>query len=145
MRMKNYTWLIGISLAALFLGTPCALAQSPDSKDTIRYSGNMWMGEKFEYQQKERIRFKDIKAILTTDAASQLYVNKASDNRLFSTVFGMVGGFCIGYGIGIGLGSGEINTLLVAIRAGSIAVSIPFAIGYQSNIRKALTKFNQRL
>ena len=51
--------------------------------------------------------------------------------------------FCIGYSLGYWLTSGHFNWQLMAVGVGSIGVAIPFAVGSNQRVRKAVELYNQ--
>jgi hypothetical protein len=108
--------------------------------DTISYSMSFWTGERFTYQGKSNLRFKEIKEVLKFDSANTALVSKLETARIINFVVSFAGGFCLGFG----LSSKPVNVTLTSVGAGLVVASIPLNNAYQNNLRKAIANFNQK-
>jgi hypothetical protein len=138
-----------ITLIAMFFGVILLSNGQVDTtkmlkKDTIVFKGNLWSGEKYSYQGKENLRFRDVKELLNFDEENQRIISNAETAKTFSTIFGFAGGFCVGYALGSSFGGKPINLPLLGAGAGLILVSIPISSGYVKNVKKAVNNFNRK-
>ena len=131
---------------SLFFVITCLLsincfAQSNSEPILIKKS----MGTYFELKG-EKLTQRALSNILKSNPEAFKYMEKANSNMVPGTIFSFAGGFLVGWPIGTAIGGKEDpNWALAGIGAGLIAVSIPFAIGYNKNAKKAVNIYNEGL
>lgn len=105
---------------------------------------NVVGGYKPVYEGK-KLRLSELKNLLKDHPDTYPYYNKYSTNLTLAGVTSFVGGGLVGWPVGASLAGGEPNWNLAIIGAGLIAVSIPFQIGANKNLRKVATTYNNGL
>lgn len=93
----------------------------------------------------ERLKLSELKNLLKGRSDTYAYYNKYSTNLTLAGVTSAIGGFLVGWPVGTSLAGGEPNWNLAIIGAGLIAVSIPFQIGANKNLRKVAKAYNNGL
>ena len=119
-----------------FVGFSSLYAFSPN--DTIEIVRSSY------YYRGSKLTGTDLNSLLantSSDIDAQLH--KAKVDAVFTSIFSYTGGFCVGYSLGYWLTSGHFNWQLMAVGVGSIGVAIPFAVGSNRRVRKAVELYNQ--
>ena len=100
-------------------------------------------GEVQLYKDNERLKMKEVKALMRDHQAAFEELQKANTNKAFAYIFSIPGGALIGYPIGTAIGGGDPEWVLAGIGAGLVAVSIPFMSGYNKRAKNAAGLYNK--
>lgn len=74
-----------------------------------------------------------------------LEMRKAKSNYDAASVFGFIGGFCIGYPLGQALAGGEPTWALAGVGAGMLVISIPLSNAYNKRAKNAIRMYNSEI
>ncbi|MGB5978786.1 MAG: hypothetical protein WBG62_15335, partial [Cyclobacteriaceae bacterium] len=111
---------------------------------SIYYESNFG-GNKF-YQQYsdgyEPLGNRQLKAIMQDNQEAYRMAKKASGNDTFSSIFAFAGGIMAGIPLGTLAVGGDANWTMAAIGGGLIVASIPFAVGSNRKMRRAVDIYN---
>lgn len=78
-----------------------------------------------------------------TDAYSEMKIAKS--NYDIGSVFGFIGGFCIGWPLGTAIGGGDPNWTIAGVGVALVVVSIPLSTAYTTHAKKAVGIYNSGL
>ena len=86
-----------------------------------------------------------VKRLAADDSLALKYLRKAQLNKFISGVFGVPGGVIVGFSFGAWLTGGNVKSEFFLAGVGLCAVSIPFEIGMNRNLRKAVRVYNDHM
>jgi len=130
--MKN----IFISIITILIIT--APIYSQDKDKTI---GND--GSRYTYQGKQ-INMNQMLSLMEKDSEEFELMSSGKSTGGLVTVLSTIGGGLIGWPLGTHIGGGEPNWTLAYIGGALVVISIPFAIGADNNIKKAVEMHNEK-
>jgi hypothetical protein len=127
---------IFLILLIAFISMPfCAQSQSDTIQVFKRYGG-------YTYTMNGKVlKIADVNELMRSNAEALPYWKKAKRATGISTVFGCVGGFCLGYTLGALMG-GDFNPTLAIVGAGCLLIGIPISSGAVKNASKAIGIYN---
>lgn len=124
-------------LVLFLVSTNISIGQTTDSISSKKaFGGNQYyLGDKM-------LTINDLGSTLNKNETAFKEFKSAKTLIGFGSVFSYIGGFLIGWPIGTMIGGGEPVWELAGIGAGFVAVSIPFAIGANKKLDKAVSIYN---
>jgi hypothetical protein len=133
-------FLYSTLLVALFsLSTTGAFAQhTPDTLRAVYHKGSVVMdGERL-------VKPKQIGPVLLrkNNKDVEMYYRKYKTNRDVAGVFGFIGGALVGYPLGGAIANQPLNTGMLGVGLGVVAVSLLFQNGSNQNLKQAINHFN---
>jgi hypothetical protein len=128
-----------LSLIILSIACLCYSQANSDSIEVKQRLGKVYL------QNGKVLSSKGLNSLLDQDEKSSLELKKAKANLAPMYLFSFSGGFLIGWPLGTALGGGKPQWLLAAGGVGLILCAIPFQIGYNKHLYKAVTIYNSRL
>lgn len=87
----------------------------------------------------------DLVNILRSDAEAYPVIKKAKANNTLGSVFGGVGGFCVGWPLGTAIAGGEPEWGMLAIGGVCVAIGIPLSISAGKKANEAVSIYNSNL
>jgi len=130
------------SILLLFLLLNAILSFSQSTSDTIEIRQRI--GKVYMQNGKVLPDAKLYKLLNTNDKAA-LEVDRAKANLAPMYLFSFAGGFLIGWPIGVALAKGDPNWFMAVGGVGLLICSVPFQMGYNKHILKAVTIYNSDL
>jgi len=130
-------------LLFIFIATGVKSQNLEDSICTYSIFGNVYI-----YSNYEKISIRTAKNLAkhNHDSFALKYFRKDLVNRIFSDIIGAPGGFFIGVNIGSWLvGNNNNNKNTVYLGIGLIAISVPFEIASNRNLKKGVRIYNDNL
>ncbi len=97
------------------------------------------------YQNGKRLKSKELTQVLKGNSEAYALMQRANSNNTIRSVLGGTGGFLVGYQLGSSLGGKDPNWAVVAVGAGLIGLTMPFAASYGSYAREAVGIYNRDL
>ena len=100
----------------------------------------------YKYTQNgKQMKMNDLYRTMWSNQQAFGLIRKAKSNYTVASIFGGAGGFLVGWPIGTALGGGDANWTLAGIGLGLFAISIPFSLGVNENVKQAVEIYNSSL
>jgi hypothetical protein len=91
-----------------------------------------------------QLNHKELQKILGTDTNAKKSMARATAHSNSASVFGLIGGFCIGCGVITGLHGKNHGWIVAGVGASLVYLSVLFTTAYNKHVRNAVGIYNAR-
>lgn len=95
------------------------------------------------YQSDERMNMSQLTRAMKANEQAYNEFKIAKSNYVAASIIGGAGGFMIGWPLGAALAGGEANWTMAGIGAGLVAISIPFNVKFNKQVKHAVEIYNE--
>ncbi|MBL7969569.1 MAG: hypothetical protein JNK09_21395 [Prolixibacteraceae bacterium] len=135
--MKKY-FLFSALLSIMYL---FSFGQAPTAPIEMKKT----FGGYLFYQSDERMNMNQLTRAMKANEQAYNEFKTAKSNYVAASIIGGAGGFMIGWPLGAALAGGEANWTMAGIGAGLVAISIPFNVKFNKQVKHAVEKYNEGL
>ncbi len=135
---------------ALFLILVMTFANIAFTQEVQDFEGDdeqkITINENSYYKHGIKLTYEQLKLAVFKNEESRALMSKAKSDASIASVFGYLGGFCIGYPLGQAIGGHEeVKWGVAGVGAGLLLIAIPIATGANKKVKKAVKIYNKSL